>query len=349
MDKDIVPELLELINSEFDAKTLNSDVIKQAVRKLRAKQASYKDANDFAIEVGDILAEVFKDNISAEILPDGRMYYNIAERIINETLGKNHELIAGYSEDVQALMNEQAQIGIKAQKADLNQSRIDGMVERLAKEEDYNKIKWMMDEPVKNFSQSIVDDSIRKNVEFHYKSGLEPKIVRRSTGKCCDWCDKLTGTYDYETVRAIGSDVFRRHRFCRCTVEYYPGDGKRQNVHTKRFIDSEKDAKIEARKLIAKDSDPKRFKRVNIDLRQFSEKDLKKQNAAAIEKGIRNLEKRIEEHKQKIQHPERYYADWYEVSPEIRYGRINYWKKEIYNFEKSIVDRKKYLRGENND
>lgn len=276
MDKDIVPDLLELINSEFDTKALNSDVIKQAVKKLRDKQASYKDANDFAIEVGDILAEVFKDNISAEILPDGRMYYNIAERIINETLGKNHELIAGYSEDVQALMNEQAQIGIKAQKADLNQSRIDGMVERLAKEEDYNKIKWMMDEPVKNFSQSIVDDSIRKNVEFHARAGLGPKIIRRSTGKCCDWCNAISGTYDYKDAP---KDIYRRHRFCKCTAEYDPGDGKRQNVHTKKWIDSEKDAKIEARKLIRNKHDKKRIvktrhSRIRQNQREITDKDI---------------------------------------------------------------------------
>ena len=30
-------------------------------------------------------------------------------------------------------------------------------------------------------------------------------------------------------------DVFRRHDFCRCVVEYTPGDGKWQNVYNKKW------------------------------------------------------------------------------------------------------------------
>lgn len=39
-----------------------------------------------------------------------------------------------------------------------------------------------------NFSQHIVDETIRKNAELHHNAGLSPKIIRRSTGKCCRWC-----------------------------------------------------------------------------------------------------------------------------------------------------------------
>ena len=65
-------------------------------------------------------------------------------------------------------------------------------------------------------------------------SGLAPKIKRTSTGHCCEWCEKLAGTYNYEDVRDTGNNVFRRHRHCRCTVEFIT-NGKRQNVHTKRW------------------------------------------------------------------------------------------------------------------
>lgn len=40
--------------------------------------------------------------------------------------------------------------------------------------------------------------------------------------------------------------TYRRHRYCRCTVEYDPGDGKRINVHTKKESGSKED--IEHRK-----------------------------------------------------------------------------------------------------
>ena len=42
----------------------------------------------------------------------------------------------------------------------------------------------------------------------------------------------------------------RRHEYCRCTVEYAPGDGRRQNVHTKQWKTATERDKIEQRKLV---------------------------------------------------------------------------------------------------
>lgn len=250
MEKDIVPALLELIEKEFDEKTFNSKVLKNAIQALNAKKATYKDANKFAIEVGEILAEVLGKNITAAILPDGKMYFNIADRILNPIMRKNHELISGYAADVQTELNHNAGLKIKGQKAELNQDRINGIIERVSNEDDFDNIKWILDEPIINFSQSIIDDTVETNVKFHSKIGLQPKIIRRSTGKCCDWCEEIVGVYTYPDVP---EDVYRRHRYCRCTVDYYPGVGKKQNVWSKKWIDPEKDDKIEVRKKIGLD------------------------------------------------------------------------------------------------
>ncbi|WBW49558.1 hypothetical protein O6R05_06060 [Peptoniphilus equinus] len=80
-------------------------------------------------------------------------------------------------------------------------------------------------------SQAMVDDTIKTNVEFHHKLGLRPKIVRKEAGNCCDWCKEVVGTYEYPDE--VPDNVYKRHRFCRCTVECNPGDGRLQNVHTK--------------------------------------------------------------------------------------------------------------------
>lgn len=247
MEKDIVPGLLELIESEFDERTYSSEKLKKAIKALNDKKANYKDANEFAIEVGEILAEVLGNNITVEVLPDGKMYYNIADRIINPTMSKNHELISSYVANVQTELNHSAGLKIKGQKAKLNQSRIDGIIERVSTEDDFDNIKWILNEPVKNFSQAIVDDTAKTNIDFHAKSGLDPKITRIVVGDCCDWCREIAGTYKYGDEP---SDIYRRHRYCRCRVEYEPEDGKRQNVWTKRWVDPEKESKIEARKKI---------------------------------------------------------------------------------------------------
>ena len=247
MVKDIVPELLEIIEQEFDEKTNKSEALKKAVQALNDKKATYKDANEFAIEIGVILSGVLNTHITVETLPDGRMYFNIADRVMNSTMKKNYDLITGYAIDVQTELNHAAGLKLKGQAPKLNQSRIDGIVERLSTAEDFDSIKWILGEPITNFSQSIVDDTVETNMSFQAKAGLKPKITRVVVGDCCDWCREIAGTYNYGDTP---EDVYRRHRYCRCRVEFSPGDGKIQDAHTKEWRDPEREAKIEARKKI---------------------------------------------------------------------------------------------------
>ena len=233
--EDIAPKLLKKIQDDFKNKFDNSKIIRELYRKVEQGNATYKEANEFAIEVGELLSGSFKKNLSSSVLPDGRMYYNIADRIIRDTLGNNYELVADISAKIQEILNKKAGIGIKAIKPKINEDKVRGIVDIVSGKEKYDEIAYMLGEPVINFSQSVVNDAVRENADFQYKAGLSPKIIRTSTGKCCEWCDKLAGIYDYEAVSDTGNNVFRRHKYCRCLVEYAPGDGKRQNVHTKQW------------------------------------------------------------------------------------------------------------------
>lgn len=245
MVEDIVPSLLKKIKSEFEGARLDSEVLKDLLSKLHHSKASYLDANKYAIEIGEILSKALEASLTNETLPDGKMYYNIAQRVLTDVLGRNYELVSDYTEQVQKNLNSEAKIGLAAQVPELNQDRIDGLVNRLASEESFDDVKWLIVDPIVIFSQSIVDDSIRKNVEFHHKVGLSPKIVRRVVGHPCKWCKSLEGSYNYPEVP---KDIYRRHGNCRCTVDYHPGNGKKQNVHTKRWAESQKSAKIEVLK-----------------------------------------------------------------------------------------------------
>jgi hypothetical protein len=242
---DVLPKLLQEVKNEFELAFGESEIIRNAFATLKAKKATYKTANEFAIEIGEILSKALGASISADKLPNGKMYYNIAQRLLTDVLGRNHELVSGYASDVQKNLNSEAKIGLTAQVPELNQDRIDGLVNRLASEESFDDVKWLLDDPIVNFSQSIVDDSIRKNVEFHHKVGLSPKIVRRVVGHPCKWCKSLEGSYNYPEVP---KNIYRRHGNCRCTVDYHPGNGKKQNVHTKSWAESQKSAKIEVLK-----------------------------------------------------------------------------------------------------
>lgn len=246
--QDIVPELLDKIQQQFSRDFNNNSKIKKIYTKINNGTATHIDVHKFSIETGKTLADSFNKYITLESLPDGRMYYNIAERILNPTLGNNYELIDKALETVQTNLNKKAGFGLRGIRTPLNQDRIDGFIERLSLEENFEDVKWILDEPVINFSQSIVDDGIANNVDFHAKSGLTPTVTRIVTGhKPCAWCRGLAGSYEYPDVP---EDVYRRHDNCRCLVEYDPGNNKKQDVWTKQWRDPKEKEKIEHRKTI---------------------------------------------------------------------------------------------------
>lgn len=226
MAKDIAPELLEKLKRAFSEKFTNSKKIDGIFSVIRDGKPSYTEVNELSIEVGDILAEVFQENLSSEILPDGRMYYNIAKRTVEPMMINNYDIVVDNAVEVQEYLNRESGIGIKAQVPEVNRSRIDGIINRLDEEELFDNIKWILDEPIKNFTQAVADDVVDANAEFHEKLGLTPKITRIVRDDCCDWCREIAGTYEYPD---IPEDIYRRHRHCRCTVEYDPGDGKIKN------------------------------------------------------------------------------------------------------------------------
>lgn len=247
MDNDIVPALLEEIQNEFDKRTYNSKKLKKAFLLLQNKKATYLDVNNFAIEIGEILSDVLRTKITAEVLPDGKMYFNIADRILNPTMKKNYDLISNFIVDVQTELNRTANLSLKGQIPEFNQDRVDGIVNRISSEEDFESIKWLLDDPIINFSQSIVDDGIKANAEFHAKAGLQPQITRKVLGHACEWCSRLAGTYGYYEA---SKEVYQRHERCRCTVDYNPGNGRKQDVWSKTWRDSQKEQKIANRKML---------------------------------------------------------------------------------------------------
>lgn len=227
-----INETLEKIEKDFIAKFNNSPETKRLLAAIKIKPG-YRDAQDFAIEAARTLSNAFKDHITKDVLVDGRMYLEMADTILKKTLGTNYKLITDYSKTVQEALNSNAGIGIKAITPPINTKRIDGMVEKIAGE-DFENVSWVLDAPVETFSLSIIDEFIQANADFHSRSGLTPKITRSARGKCCDWCDNLVGTYEYEDVKDTGNEVFRRHSNCRCLVEYVPIAGPRRNVWTHR-------------------------------------------------------------------------------------------------------------------
>ena len=262
MENDVLPGILQEVQERFERDFGKSEIVRNAFAALKGEKTTYKTANEFAIEIGDILSKVLGTSLSADKLPDGKMYYNIAQRLLTDVLRRNHELVSGYTSDVQKNLNQEAKISLKVQVPELNLDRIAGIVNRFSSEENFEDVSWLLGEPIVNFTQSIIDDSIRKNAEFHYQSGLQPEIIRKSYFHCCEWCQEVQGNYKYPRVP---KDVFRRHQHCRCIVDYDPKNGKTQNIWTKKWNSIDKE-RVERRKLIGvvsvDEREQKRYNRV---------------------------------------------------------------------------------------
>ncbi len=236
-ENDIVPELLEKIMNDFEE---NVSLIRaEETFEALLKSNNLEDAYETAREIGGALSESFSKFITEDILPNGRMYYNIANRIIPPTLQKAYKEAEEITEIIMSNILSKSKIGIKVQKGLLNQDRIRGIVDRLSEAENYQDVKFLTGKAVvQNVTQSAVDDTIEANAQFHYKSGLRAVVERKLGGKCCAWCRNLVGRYTYPNVP---DDVYRRHENCRCTVTYYPSKAsKGQDVWSKRTVDASK-------------------------------------------------------------------------------------------------------------
>lgn len=116
--------------------------------------------------------------------------------------------------------------------------RTQGILNRASDAEKFSGVRWILGDGVlTNYMQSFVDDTMKRNAEFQSRAGVSPKIVRKSPTKCCPWCDALVGTYNYPDD--VPDDVYRRHDNCNCIVEFYPGDGRKQDVWSKQWDSAE--------------------------------------------------------------------------------------------------------------
>ncbi len=194
--------------------------------------------------------------------------------ILEDPLKRDYDVVSDAAVAVQQSLNDEAGLGLKAQPPRLNRSRVEGLIKKFAGYEKSKDGLWLLGAPIVTFSQSVADDTLKKNADFQYKAGLRPRIIRDDAYGCCEWCSRIAGTYNYPNVP---KDVFKRHENCRCTVDYDPAAGKRiQDVWTKRSTIREDSGKIEKRKQLdgiisspierGSKGDPSAISHFNVDL-----------------------------------------------------------------------------------
>ena len=237
MNNDIVPSLLEEIQKQFDEEIKANEKIKSILIRQKQGAVDYTDSLSFAKELGVSLKKVIQENINEEMLPDGKMYYNIAQRLLEPMIKQNYDLVSKQCEATQNILNKKADLGLKAIVPEYNKEKTASIIDYISNADKYSQREKSFLDSLETNAKSVVDDSVRKNADFHYNAGLRPKIIRTTVGKTCKWCQSMAGVYDYSKVSNTGNNVFRRHANCDCTVVYDPGDGSKkvQDVWSKRI------------------------------------------------------------------------------------------------------------------
>lgn len=233
-----IDSVLDEVTRYLNAKKIKSKRLEDLTRLVREGKATYTQANEFALELGNLLSQAYKVNLPIETL----FTYDEASRLINKPMRGVCEEIADYCEKVQGILNKRAGLGIKAIPPPIEAERIDGIAKAISEAETAEKAASVFEETVITLSQHMVDSSVRENAKFHDSIGLKPQIIRKYEGGHfrrgkfvdCKWCKSLAGVYDYAEVSNKGNDVYRRHEGCRCTVEYIPTKGSKQDVWTKQ-------------------------------------------------------------------------------------------------------------------
>ena len=137
-------------------------------------------------------------------------------------------------------------------------TRTQGIIDRASRAEKFSDVRWILGDGVlTNYMESYVDDTMKRNAIAQSRAGVQPKIVRKSPTKCCPWCDALVGTYLYPDD--VPDDVYRRHDNCNCIVEFYPGDGKKQNVWSKKWNDAEPETLKERKRVYPRRATPEQL------------------------------------------------------------------------------------------
>lgn len=234
---DVVPALLEAIQAGFKNRLSADSKIRRITNRIRDGTARDTDIHGFAERVGELLSKSLTDTITADVLPNGQFYYNIAQRIIEPTLLENYSLVNAVASQIQLQLDAKKRIGLQPVTPDFPSGRINGLISKIAESESYDKaVRWLK-EPIINNSEAFADDFIKENAYTRARSGLRVRIIRKVAAGCCDWCEEMAGAYDYGEEPP---DIYRRHEYCRCTVTFESGRS-RQDVWSKKQWEADAD------------------------------------------------------------------------------------------------------------
>ena len=120
---DIAPELYQKMDSSFRTRVSLDPHLQAFQKKLDQGDATQEDAADYASRVAKTAAETIKAGLTEDDLPDGTLYWNIAERVILPLLKTADGMIRDAMVAAIEADYRRKGIGIKAVRGEFDEER----------------------------------------------------------------------------------------------------------------------------------------------------------------------------------------------------------------------------------
>lgn len=138
--KDIVPELYEQIKKSYNCNLGRNQTVKACEKRLGKGNMDFSDLTEYAGAIGDCAGKALAEGLKEENLPNGLLYWNIAERTIGELLREVFKKVTDAAKQIQKADDEKTGISLTATVPDFPKRRIkdlqDVLIEVLKGEED---------------------------------------------------------------------------------------------------------------------------------------------------------------------------------------------------------------------
>ena len=129
--EDVAPKLYEKIYKSFTAKTKRNMDIRSFNVKLSEGRAEPEDVSLYARALGECASEALIENIKHDELPDGKLYWNIAERTIKPLLEEIHKMVNDAAGEIQKKLDEERNIHLNPVRAEFPEERIRALLNGL--------------------------------------------------------------------------------------------------------------------------------------------------------------------------------------------------------------------------
>ena len=143
------------------------------IAEIEAGRGTYDMASEYAARVGENLAKVLRRHAPVESIAEWDL-----ENLIPQSLGLDQSIVVYACEQVQTAMNADAGIGIRYQVPQFDRSRAYGLVPELQDNPEFTNIERSFYDQLVNFSQNIVNESIRDNAEVMARAGIKTMVIR---------------------------------------------------------------------------------------------------------------------------------------------------------------------------